>query len=153
MFENTGSEFRDVSARMGPDFLRRGFQRGSAFVDLNNDGAMDIVVTSLNERPRILMNRGAPGNRWLLLDLRGHSSARDAMGAQIKVTTSSGRVFHNHVAPSVGLMSTSDRRVHFGLGSDDGPVDIEITWPRAARQKLRGVSVNRVLRVDEPKAN
>jgi enediyne biosynthesis protein E4 len=153
LFENTGAGFRDVSAGMGADFLRKGFQRGSAFADLNNDGAMDIVVTSLSERPRILMNTGASGSQWLLLDLRGRSSARDAIGASVKVITSSGRVLHNHVAPSVGLMSTSDRRVHFGLGADQGSVDIEITWPRGIKQKLKGVRPNRVLHLEEPAEN
>ena len=47
MFENVeGKRFIDVSAEMGRDFQRSGFQRGSAFVDLNNDGFMDVVVTS-----------------------------------------------------------------------------------------------------------
>jgi enediyne biosynthesis protein E4 len=51
MFENTGREnFRRCHRRDGQDFQRIGYQRGSAFGDLNNDGAMDIVVTSLNER-------------------------------------------------------------------------------------------------------
>ena len=75
---------------MGKDFLRKGYQRGSAFGDLNNDGAMDIVVTSLNETPRILMNTADSGNHWLMLSLTGHKSARDAVGAKVKVTTASG---------------------------------------------------------------
>ena len=50
MFENVdGKTFIDVSGEMGKDFLHKGYQRGSAFGDLNNDGSLDIVVTSLNE--------------------------------------------------------------------------------------------------------
>ena len=88
MFENIGGkEFADMSQQMGKDFLRVGFQRGSAFADLNNDGFMDIVVTSLNEKPRILLNSADNGSHWLLLNLKGTTSNRDAIGAKIKVTT------------------------------------------------------------------
>ena len=72
---------------MGPDFLREGYQRGSAFVDLNNDGFLDLVVTSLNEKPRILINSADNGNHWLLVKLVGRKSNRDAIGAKLKVTT------------------------------------------------------------------
>jgi hypothetical protein len=150
IFENTGGPFRDASEHLGRDFLKAGFQRGSAFADLNNDGAMDVVVTSLNERPRILLNSGRPGHHWLLLDLTGGRSGRDAIGTIVRLTTSEGRILTNHVAPSVGLMSSSDRRVHFGLGRNGAPVDVEILWPAGSKQTLRGVRVDRVVAVTEP---
>ena len=57
MWQNqTGKNFADVSGTLGPDFPRVGYQRGSAFADLNNDGWQDLIVTSLNERPRIMLN-------------------------------------------------------------------------------------------------
>ena len=150
LFENVdGKTFVDVSQDMGKDFLHVGYQRGSAFGDLNNDGAQDIVVTSLNERPRILMNTADSGNHWLLLNLIGHKSARDAIGAQVKVTTASGRVLYNHVAVSVGFMSSSDKRVHFGLGGETQISSVEIRWPSGIRQTLRNVSADRILTVDE----
>jgi len=151
MFENVdGKRFVDVSNEMGADFLHMGFQRGSAIVDLNNDGAMDLVVTSLNERPRILMNSGDTGNHWLLIDAYGHKSPRDPVGAEFKVTTASGRVLYNHYSVSVGFMSTSDRRVHFGLGADDKIARIEITWPSGVVQELKNIKADQILRVDEP---
>jgi hypothetical protein len=151
LFENVdGKTFVDVSEEMGKDFLRKGYQRGSAFCDLNNDGAEDIVVTSLNDPPRILMNSGGTGNHWLVLSLVGHKSARDAIGAKVKVTTASGRALYNHVAVSVGFMSSSEKRVHFGLGAEAKIASVEIRWPSGIRQTLKDVEADRFLTVDEP---
>jgi hypothetical protein len=152
MFENVGGKtFVDVSDEMGTDFLRKGYQRGSAFGDLNNDGSMDIVVTSLNEKPRILMNTADSGNHWLVLSLTGHKSARDAIGAKVKVTTASGRILYNHVAISAGFMSSSDKRVHFGLGKESSIASVEIRWPSGVQQVLKDVAADQFLKVDEPK--
>jgi hypothetical protein len=151
MFENVnGKTFTDVSEEMGGDFLKTGFQRGSAFADLNNDGFMDLVVTSLMSRPRIMLNSADNGNHWLLVDARGHRSNRDAIGAEMKLTTASGRTLYNHVTTSVGFMSSSDKRVHFGLGAETGIASLEIRWPSGAVQTLKNVKCDQILKVDEP---
>jgi hypothetical protein len=151
LFENVdGKQFVDVSEQMGADFLRVGFQRGSAIADLNNDGFPDLVVTSLNRKPRILLNSGGNGNHWLLIELTGRKSNRDAIGAKVKLTTPSGRTLHNHVTVSVGFMSSSDRRVHFGLGGETSAASLEIRWPGGATQILKNVAADQILKVEEP---
>jgi hypothetical protein len=135
---------------MGKDFLRKGYQRGSAFGDLNNDGSLDIVVTSLNDKPRILMNTADSGNHWLMLNLIGHKSARDAIGAKVKLTTASGRILYNHVSISTGFMSSSDKRVHFGLGQESKVASVEIRWPSGIRQVLKDIDADQFLKIDEP---
>jgi hypothetical protein len=151
MWENaSGKSFADVSEGLGEDFLHVGFQRGSAIGDLNDDGNLDLVVTSLNEKPRILMNSGGGGNHWLEVEVRGTKGNRDAIGATVTLTTASGRKLFNHVSTSVGFMSSSDNRVHFGLGQETSIKEIEIAWPGGAVRKLAAVRANQILRVEEP---
>jgi hypothetical protein len=153
MFENiNGKSFADASDRMGRDFSSAGYQRGSAFADLNNDGFMDIVVTSLGERPRILMNNALNGNHWISFDLRGTRSNRDGIGARIELITESGRTLYNHATTSVGFMSSSDRRVHFGLGTEKYIREVKIHWPSGVLQVLEHVKADRIMRVEEPSA-
>ena len=150
MLENLNGKFSDAGEQMGRDFSVAGYQRGSAFVDLNNDGFMDIVVTSLGERPRILINNALNGNHWILFDLRGTRSNRDGIGARIKLVTASGRTLYNHATTSVGFMSSSDRRVHFGLGTEKSIREAEIRWPSGAVQMLTHPDVDKVMTVEEP---
>ena len=144
-----GRTFVDVSENLGPDFLRVAYQRGSAFGDLNNDGFLDIVVTSLNEKPRILLNSGDNGNHWLLLDLRGQVSNRDAVGTEVKLTTGSGRTLYNHVSSTVGLLSSPDKRLHFGLGKEEVVESIEIKWPSGKVQLMQDVNPDQILKLVE----
>ncbi len=151
MFRNLdGKTLADVTTEMGPDFAFVGYQRGSAFVDLNNDGFLDLVVTSLDERPRILMNNALSGHHWILFDLRGHTSNRNGIGASIRVTTASGRALYNHVTTSVGFMSSSDRRAHFGLGAETKIDHVEIRWPSGIVQRIEHPAVDQILKVEEP---
>jgi len=151
MFQNLdGKTLTDVTHQMGPDFGFAGYQRGSAFVDLNNDGFMDLVVTSLGERPRILFNNALIKNHWIMFDLRGHKSNRDGVGARIKVMTASGRALYNHVTTSVGFMSSSDRRAHFGLGSETRLDFAEIRWPSGTVQRIDRPPVDQIVKIEEP---
>jgi hypothetical protein len=147
-----GNKFVDVSAELGADFNRLGYKRGSAIGDLNNDGSLDLVVTALNDRPRILLNSGNPGRHWIGLELVGTQSNRDATGASVKLTTKSGRVLWNQVSASVGFMSSSDRRLHFGLGAEAAVEKIEIRWPSGQTQSILKPAPDRYLKVVEPEA-
>ena len=151
VFRNLGNgQFGDVSATAGADFTRPAPNRGLAYGDLDNDGRMDLVVTSLGGPVRVLRNVTETRNSWILLKLVGTKSNRMGIGAQIRITTDDGRRLYNEVTTSTGYSASSDPRVHFGLGSSRVIREIEIRWPSGTRQLLHDVAADRVMEVTEP---
>jgi enediyne biosynthesis protein E4 len=152
VFRNLGKAvFANVSEGAGLNSAPPLAHRGAAFGDLNNDGAVDVVTSSIGGPVEILMNTSAERGHWLIIALEGTRANRDGIGAQIKVTGESGAVEYNHVTTSVGYLSASDKRVHFGLGADTRVREIEIRWPgNGRRQVLRDVAADQVLKVKEP---
>jgi hypothetical protein len=146
---NTGKGFVDVSAQSGAVFHEPWVGRGMAVGDINNDGRSDAVVTTNDGPAHILRNETATANHWLTLNLTGHQSNRDAIGAEIKVTTAHGSQFVT-VTTSGGYLSASDKRAHFGLGSDTIANTIDIRWPSGILQHLDQVQADQFLQVDEP---
>lgn len=147
---NSGDgKFVDVSAESGAVFKQRWVGRGMAVGDLDNDGRVDAVVSTNGGPAHILHNETATANHWLTLLLVGHKSNRDAIGAEIKVTTSKGDQYWT-VSTSGSYLSANDKRAHFGLGADGAAKSVEIRWPSGIRQTLNNVSADRIVRVDEP---
>jgi hypothetical protein len=112
---------------------------------------MDAVVTCLNAHPEIWINRSPEPNHWLLLKLVGTRSNRQALGARIQMIPESGPAQFNEVTTSVGLSSSSDDRVHFGLGRSARVKRIEIIWPSGSRQTISDAPADRVLTIVEGK--
>ncbi|MGA7576109.1 MAG: CRTAC1 family protein [Terriglobales bacterium] len=146
---NRDGTFTDVGKAAGPSFGVPAAHRGAAFGDLNNDGRIDIVTNCLNSQPEILINRSANSNHWLLINLVGSVSNRDGLGSRIKVITAEG-VQYNHATTSVGYGSSSDKRVHFGLGAATRVDQLEVQWPSGIKQVLHGVAADQILTVREP---
>jgi hypothetical protein len=149
LFRNKGAlKFEDLSAKAGAGFLVPAAHRGAAFGDFNNDGKIDIVVTALNGPPQLLMNRSPSHNHWIILKLMGTKSNRDGLGTKVKITTSHGSQY-NHATTAVGYNSSSDKRVHFGLGESTVIDKIELSWPSGIRQTLTKIKADQILAVRE----
>ena len=145
---NTGHGFVDVSDRSGDVFKQMWVGRGMALGDLYNDGNLDAVVTTNDGPAHILRNQTASGNHWLGLNLVGHRSNRDAIGAEVKLVTVRGPQWET-VSTASSYLSASDKRLHFGLGADK-TATLEILWPSGIRQILKDVAADQILKVDEP---
>jgi hypothetical protein len=143
-------KFEDVSATVGPDFQLEAAHRGVAFGDLDNDGRVDMVVSVLGGPVKLFHNISGNNNHWILLNLVGTKSNRMAIGAQIRVATEDGNSQWNQVSTAVGYASSSDSRVHFGLGANRRIKEIQIGWPSGIKQEIRNVDVDHVMTIEEP---
>jgi hypothetical protein len=149
LVRNTGKSFVDVSRESGAVFQSRWLGRGMAIGDLDNDGRMDAVVTTNDGPVHVLHNEIRTSNHWLILNLVGHKSNRDAIGAQVKIQTLRGAQFAT-VTTTGSYLSSSDKRVHFGLGQESSVQSLEIRWPSGIMQQLKNVKGDQILRIEEP---
>jgi hypothetical protein len=146
---NTGKGFVDVSAQAGEIFEKAWVGRGLAIGDIDNDGRLDAVVTSNDGALYVLHNSTKTQDHWLTLELIGHRSNRDAIGGEVKLTTAKGSQWAT-VTTAGSYLSSSDKRVHFGLGAETVARSIEIRWPSGIRQTLKDVRADQFLKVEEP---
>lgn len=140
---DTRGRFRDATAESSLD-KAVAVHRGCGIADLDSDGRLDIVVLSLGERAELWKNNSSPENHWLIVRLVGTKSNRDGIGARIIV----GKQVRT-MTTAVGYASSTHAGAHFGLGSDDRPVRVEIHWPSGIRQIIDNVKTNQVLEISE----
>ncbi|MEO7146170.1 MAG: ASPIC/UnbV domain-containing protein, partial [Bryobacteraceae bacterium] len=143
----------DVTAASGAPLRKLQAARGAAFGDLNNDGFVDIVINCNNAPPLVLENSADNGNHWLLVNTIGTVSNRDGIGARIRIILPDGRRQYAIVSTASSYLSSSDKRVHFGLGSERSVTLLEITWPSGIVQRLKNVPADRLLTVREPSSS
>ena len=149
MFHNLGrGHFEKASDFLGPDFTRPIAGRGLATADFNNDGNVGISVNVRGDYPELLRNDNSSGNHWVEVLLIGTKSNHDGIGASLKLTSEG----ITHVEQSKGgssYMSSSDPRIHFGLGKVRRIESLVITWPSGQVDKLTNVPVDRIIAVKE----
>jgi len=153
LFRNLdGSKFQEVPPATGSGLADVITGRGAAFGDLFNDGHIDVVINNIDSAPALLRNVVKNGNHWLTLKLiGGPKSPRDAMGAKVFVTAGGVRQ-RADVFSGGSYGSSSDQRVHFGLGMATAVETIEIHWPSGKKQSVTVMGVDRIWTVEEGKA-
>ena len=145
---NTGHGFVDVSAASGSVFREAWVGRGLATGDIDNDGRVDAVVSTNDGPAHVIRNETKTANHWLTLRLVGHKSNRDAIGAVVKIVTAKGAQYAT-VTTASSYLSSSDKRVHFGLGAETTVSTLEIRWPSGISQTLKNVRGDQMLVIDE----
>jgi enediyne biosynthesis protein E4 len=150
LFKNAdGTKFAEVPPAPGSGLATVIPARGAAFGDLFNDGHTDVVLNNIDTHPTLLRNVVKNDNHWISLKLVGGAgSPRDAIGAKVFVTT--GRVQQRADVFSGGsYSSSSDVRIHFGLGTVLEIDKLEIHWPSGKVEVLNKPPVDRILTVVE----
>ena len=129
--------FADVSESAGPYFSVPHAGRGAAVGDLDNDGALDLVIVHQNE-PVALLRNCQPPEHWLRIKLRGEACDREAIGAKVTFEHG-GRSLVRFVRSGAGYLSQSDLRILFPVSESDA-LDVSVVWPGGKREVFRGLS-------------
>jgi hypothetical protein len=149
LFLNQGrGRFRDAAREAGPDFARPKVARGLACGDFDNDGDVDLLITT-NQGPAVLYrNDIANGNRALRLRVTGTKSNRDGIGTVVRLYTPDGAQMRT-VKSGSSYLSQSELAVTFGLGRRDRVQRIVVEWPSGRTQEFKDVAGGRYSLVEQ----
>jgi hypothetical protein len=152
LFRNNGDlTFSDVSKAWG--MAQPSFSYGAAYVDLDNDGKLDLVVNNIDAPASIYENVQRDSTaHFLRVMLDGEAPNRRALGATLVLSAGGTRQYLYH-SPYRGFMSTMDDREHFGLGTAKRVDTLAVTWPDGRSQVLTDLGVDRMITVHQSAAS
>ena len=154
LFRNRGKrKFEEVTAKLGRALSRAIVGRGAAYGDFDNDGDLDLLITTNNGPARLLRNENANQNDVLRVKTVGAKSNRDGIGAEVVVKTSKGKTLHGMVRTGSSYCSQAEMPLTFGLGApEEGTtLTLEITWPGNQKETIQNVKANQSIVVQEGK--
>ncbi len=148
LFRNNGDlTFENVRSDWNVD--QEGFSTGAAYVDLNNDGALDLVVNNINQEAFVYRNeaREQTDHHFLSVELDGPADNSFGVGATVEVATPEGRTFYQELVPARGFQSSVEPALHFGVGTAD-TVSVTVSWPDQTTETRTGVATNQTVTLD-----
>ncbi len=154
LFHNKGNgKFEDVASRLGPALRRPVVGRGAAYADFDNDGDLDLLLTSNNGPARLLRNDNGNKNDMLKIKTVGTRSNRDGIGAKVTLTTNKNVRQFAMVKSGSSYLSQSELPLTFGLGKpEEGKiVSLEIVWPSGRKERLTAIKPNQFITLQEGK--
>jgi hypothetical protein len=153
LFANDGTgKFHDVSPQNDAFCGRVGVYRGLACGDLDNDGALDLLVTAVAGGARLYRNMAPKRGHWLMI--RAVDSAlggRDCYGAEIVVNAGERR-WKRQINPAYSYLCSNDPRAHFGLGQIEQVDSIDVVWPDGTSESFPGEGIDRVITLHKGKS-
>jgi hypothetical protein len=154
LFRNRGmGRFEDMSGKVGPALRQPVVARGAAYLDSDNDGDLDLIMTTSNGPARLLRNDNGNQNDMLRVKLVGVRANRDGIGAKVTVRMPNGTRLSEMVKSGSSYLSQSELPLTFGLGkpSEERAVTVDVTWPGGRRDSIAGVKPNQSITIQEGK--
>jgi hypothetical protein len=154
LFHNKGKKrFEEVTAKLGRSLQRAIVGRGAAYGDFDNDGDLDLLITTNNGPARLLRNDNANQNDLLRVKAVGSRSNRNGIGAKVRVKTSTGRNLFGMVRTGSSYCSQSELPVTFGLGTPEErlTLTVEIVWPSGKKDVIADIKPAQMITVQEGK--
>jgi hypothetical protein len=148
MRNEQGRRFVNLMPALDPALSKPIVGRGSATADFDNDGRMDVLVVDYEGSPLLFENRSQTANHWVKFDLRGAAPNTFAYGARIAARAQD-QIWVGEVSPASSYLSSSDPRIHFGVGELSSLETITIRWPSGRVEELHDLPTDQIVRVVE----
>jgi hypothetical protein len=152
LFRNLGGKrFEEITSRAGSALTQPIVARGAAYGDFDNDGDLDILITTNNGPARLLRNDVGRANHVLRISTIGTKSNHDGIGARVRITLDNGQTRWAVVKTGSSYCSQSELPVTMGLGTATQVKGIEVTWPSGHVDRLPGTTGGQTITVEEGK--
>jgi len=151
LFHNLGKgKFEEVTASAGASFRTPRVARGAAYADIDNDGDLDLLITTNGGPALLFRNDGGNRNHALRVKLRGTASNRDGIGAVVRIKYD-GETQWQMLRSGSSYLSQSELVLTFGLGSENKVASVRIEWPSGKVEELTNVAADQTITVEEGK--
>ena len=149
LFRNiSDGKFADVLHKVGPDLAKPIVGRGTAYGDIDNDGDLDVLITTSNGQAHLYRNDGGNRNNWIKIKLLGQLSNRNGIGAHIRITSAIGTQTRT-VKTGSSYCSQSELTAILGIKNDQIIETIEVLWPSGKVNKIEGIKPNQLIPIKE----